>query len=160
MNQVQFTRVPYFFRLHGSVLPTLIVPLLFIGGWATCVTAISRLVWSLGVNKYPHQPPFSCLTITDDKRPDHGVGLCRRFSTVYSFHHRVRTFYRGQKVDSPFLHFHEELMGVGIGRRSCLRFVIWRVLFGFMWQNVRANKAKRIFSGNCTPLIVASVNPR
>lgn len=35
---------PYFLRMHGSVLPKMILPLLFVGGWATCVTAITELV--------------------------------------------------------------------------------------------------------------------
>jgi hypothetical protein len=75
-----------------------------------------------------------------------GLALSIRSTTAYE------RFIEGRKSIPPFLHFHEELMGVGIGRRSCLRFVIWRALFGFMWQNVRAIKAKKIFLGNCTPL--------
>ena len=34
------SKVPYFLRLHGSVLPKMILPLTFIGGWATAVTVI------------------------------------------------------------------------------------------------------------------------
>lgn len=41
---------PYFMRLHGSVLPKMIIPLTFIGGWATAVTCISNFVYELGVN--------------------------------------------------------------------------------------------------------------
>lgn len=41
---------PYFLRLHGSVLPKMIIPLGFIGAWATAITCISHFVHNLGVN--------------------------------------------------------------------------------------------------------------
>ena len=31
-------------RMHGSILPKMIVPLFFVGGWATAVTLISKHV--------------------------------------------------------------------------------------------------------------------
>jgi len=40
---------PVFLQMHGSVLPKMVLPLLFIGGWATGVTLISKFVYSLGV---------------------------------------------------------------------------------------------------------------
>lgn len=44
------SKVPTFFRVHGSVLPKMILPLLFIGCWATAITCISKYVHSLSVN--------------------------------------------------------------------------------------------------------------
>ena len=41
---------PYFLRLHGSILPKLILPLLFVGGWSTAITLISVYVHNLGIN--------------------------------------------------------------------------------------------------------------
>lgn len=41
---------PYFLRLHGSILPKLILPLFFVGGWATAITCISEFVYELGIN--------------------------------------------------------------------------------------------------------------
>lgn len=41
---------PQFLRMHGSVLPKMIVPLTFVGGWATAIVCISMLVHSLEVN--------------------------------------------------------------------------------------------------------------
>lgn len=41
---------PYFLRLHGSILPKLILPLAFIGCWATAITCISKFGYELGVN--------------------------------------------------------------------------------------------------------------
>jgi len=44
------SKLPYFMRLHGSVLPKMVVPLSFIGIWATAITCISEFVYQLGVN--------------------------------------------------------------------------------------------------------------
>ena len=41
---------PYFLRVHGSILPKLILPLIFVGGWATAITVISKYVHGLGIN--------------------------------------------------------------------------------------------------------------
>lgn len=40
---------PHFLRLHGSVLPKMIVPLTVVGGWATAIVCISELVQWLGI---------------------------------------------------------------------------------------------------------------
>ncbi|KAL1303038.1 hypothetical protein AAFC00_003350 [Neodothiora populina] len=44
------SKLPYFMRLHGSILPKMIIPLAIVGAWATLITCISRLVFKLGVN--------------------------------------------------------------------------------------------------------------
>lgn len=41
---------PLFMQMHGSILPKMILPLLFVGGWATAITVISELVFFLGVH--------------------------------------------------------------------------------------------------------------
>lgn len=41
---------PFFLRLHGSVLPKMILPLFIVAGWATTITCISKLVVDLGIN--------------------------------------------------------------------------------------------------------------
>jgi len=41
---------PYFLRLHGSILPKMIVPLTFVGVWATLITTIHEFLHALGVN--------------------------------------------------------------------------------------------------------------
>jgi ion channel-forming bestrophin family protein len=38
------SKLPYFLRMHGSVMPRMILPLFFVGGWATCITCISKFV--------------------------------------------------------------------------------------------------------------------
>jgi hypothetical protein len=38
------SKLPYFLRMHGSVMPRMIVPLLMVGAWATLITCISKFV--------------------------------------------------------------------------------------------------------------------
>ncbi|KAI4851009.1 membrane protein [Aureobasidium sp. EXF-8845] len=49
-DMARHSKLPFFMRLHGSVLPKMILPLLFIGGWATMITLISKFVFKLGIN--------------------------------------------------------------------------------------------------------------
>lgn len=44
------SKLPIFMRMHGSIMPRMIVPLLCVGGWATAVTVISELVYPLEVS--------------------------------------------------------------------------------------------------------------
>ncbi|GAQ09135.1 UPF0187 protein sll1024 [Aspergillus lentulus] len=41
---------PVFLRMHGSVLPKLILPLLFVAAWSTLITLFSHYVHPLGIN--------------------------------------------------------------------------------------------------------------
>ncbi|EAW12575.1 UPF0187 domain membrane protein [Aspergillus clavatus NRRL 1] len=41
---------PAFLRMHGSVLPKLILPLLIVAAWSTLITCISRFKHNLGIN--------------------------------------------------------------------------------------------------------------
>lgn len=36
---------PYFMRLHGSVMPKMILPLIFVGAWSTLITCISTWIY-------------------------------------------------------------------------------------------------------------------
>lgn len=38
------SKLPYFLRMHGSVMPRMIVPLVMVGAWATLITCISKFV--------------------------------------------------------------------------------------------------------------------
>jgi len=44
------SKLPYFMRMHGSVTPRMILPLLWITCWSTLITAISIKVHTLAVN--------------------------------------------------------------------------------------------------------------
>ncbi|KAG9203469.1 hypothetical protein G6514_002836 [Epicoccum nigrum] len=41
---------PFFMRMHGSVLPKMIIPLLVVTGWSTLITCISALIRPLNVS--------------------------------------------------------------------------------------------------------------
>ena len=41
---------PFFMQIHGSVLPKMILPLFFVGGWAAAITSIHTYVHHLDVN--------------------------------------------------------------------------------------------------------------
>lgn len=41
---------PFFMRMHGSVLPKMIIPLLVVTGWSTLITCISALIKPLNVS--------------------------------------------------------------------------------------------------------------
>lgn len=50
MNSQRHSKWPIFLRLRGSVLPALILPLIFVSAWATAITAISQLVHDISAN--------------------------------------------------------------------------------------------------------------
>ncbi|EKD14505.1 uncharacterized protein L3040_000036 [Drepanopeziza brunnea f. sp. 'multigermtubi'] len=49
-NLDSHSKLPYFMRMHGSVLPRMLLPLVGIGAWATLITCISQWIFDLGVN--------------------------------------------------------------------------------------------------------------
>jgi ion channel-forming bestrophin family protein len=55
------SKLPYFLRMHGSVMPRMIVPLLIVGAWATCITTYSKFVtpreFALGGGRVPYYLP-------------------------------------------------------------------------------------------------------
>ena len=68
------SKLPYFMRMHGSVMPKMILPLLFIGCWATAITLICEVGnVNLGINSV-------LLTILGFVV---GLGLSFRSSTAY-----------------------------------------------------------------------------
>ena len=74
---------PMFMRMHGSIVPKMIVPLLFFGAWATAVTLISKKVHYLGVESV-------LLTITGFVV---GLGLSFRNSTAYERYAEGRRYW-------------------------------------------------------------------
>lgn len=41
---------PLFMQMHGSIMPKMILPLLFIAAWSSAITVISKNVHPLGIN--------------------------------------------------------------------------------------------------------------
>ncbi|KAK5157364.1 hypothetical protein LTS14_004129 [Recurvomyces mirabilis] len=74
---------PYFLRLHGSVLPRMILPLAFVATWASAVVCISKLVTPLGINS-------TLLTITGFVV---GLALSFRSSTAYERYMEGRKYW-------------------------------------------------------------------
>jgi len=81
---------PYFFRLHGSVLPKMILPLIFVGAWATAITCISQFVHDLGINSV-------LLTILGFVV---GLALSFRSSTAYERYSEGRKYWAQLMVTS------------------------------------------------------------
>jgi len=53
------SKLPLFMRIHGSVMPKMILPLIFVGAWATAITCISQLVQTLGKWCLSHSKTYS-----------------------------------------------------------------------------------------------------
>jgi putative membrane protein len=77
------TKWPTFMRMHGSILPKMILPLLFVGGWATFITCISFFVHDLGISSL-------LLTITGFVV---SLGLSFRSSTAYERYNEGRKYW-------------------------------------------------------------------
>lgn len=45
-DPAKHSKLPFFMRLHGSILPKMIIPLLVVGGWASAITCISKFVYN------------------------------------------------------------------------------------------------------------------
>jgi putative membrane protein len=74
---------PLFMRVHGSIIPKLLLPLFLVGCWATAIVVISKLVYDLGVDSV-------LLTITGFVV---GLGLSFRSSTAYERYAEGRRFW-------------------------------------------------------------------
>ncbi|KKA26319.1 hypothetical protein TD95_003519 [Thielaviopsis punctulata] len=74
---------PMFMQMHGSILPSMIVPLLWIGVWSSAITVISKHVYSLGVNSV-------LLTVTGFVV---SLGLSLRSSTAYERYTEGRKYW-------------------------------------------------------------------
>lgn len=53
------SKLPYFMRVHGSVLPKMLLPLSFVVGWTTGVTCVNRYVQPLGIHALMCKPGTS-----------------------------------------------------------------------------------------------------
>ncbi|KHN99734.1 Bestrophin/UPF0187 [Metarhizium album ARSEF 1941] len=84
---------PIFLQMHGSILPKMILPLLFIAGWSTAITVISLRVHNLGVQSV-------LLTITGFVV---GLGLSFRNSTAYERYAEGRKYWASLVTASQVL---------------------------------------------------------
>ncbi|KAF1948853.1 UPF0187-domain-containing protein [Byssothecium circinans] len=49
-DMAKHSKWPFFLRMHGSVLPKMILPLIVVAMWSTAITLICELVWELKVS--------------------------------------------------------------------------------------------------------------
>ncbi|KID96424.1 UPF0187 domain membrane protein, partial [Metarhizium majus ARSEF 297] len=84
---------PIFLQMHGSILPKMILPLIFIAAWSTAVTVISMKVHDLGVQSV-------LLTITGFVV---GLGLSFRNSTAYERYAEGRKYWAALVLASQVL---------------------------------------------------------
>lgn len=82
-DMARHSKWPLFLQMHGSILPKMILPLLFVGAWATAITVISMRVKWLGI-----EPVL--LTITGFVV---GMGLSFRSSTAYERYQEGRRYW-------------------------------------------------------------------
>ncbi|KAH7121069.1 Bestrophin, RFP-TM, chloride channel-domain-containing protein [Dendryphion nanum] len=74
---------PIFLRLHGSITPEMVLPLIFVGGWSTMITCISKFVHDLGINQL-------LLTVLGFVV---GLALSFRSSTAYERYNEGRKYW-------------------------------------------------------------------
>lgn len=84
------SKVPYFLRLHGSVAPKLIVPLLFVAAYSSAITIIDRKVHPIGINPV-------LLTVTGFVV---GLALSFRSTTAYERYSEGRKYWSQLQVNS------------------------------------------------------------
>lgn len=85
---------PVFLQMHGSILPKMIMPLFFVGAWATAITVISEETRiTLAVNSV-------LLTITGFVV---GMGLSFRSSTAYERYQEGRKYWTALITSSQIL---------------------------------------------------------
>jgi len=50
VDPAKHSKLPFWMRLHGSIMPKLILPVIFVAGWSTAITCISVFVYPLAVD--------------------------------------------------------------------------------------------------------------
>lgn len=74
---------PMFMRMHGSISPEMVLPLIFVACWATLITCISKKVYNLGTSNL-------LLTVLGFVV---GLGLSFRSSTAYERYAEGRKYW-------------------------------------------------------------------
>lgn len=83
LDVTRHSKWPIFLRLHGSVTPEMILPLLFVGAWSTAITCISKFVHDLGISQL-------LLTVLGFVV---GLALSFRSSTAYERYNEGRKYW-------------------------------------------------------------------
>lgn len=84
-DMTKHSKLPAFLRMHGSILPKMIVPLIFVASWATAITLVHEMVDGVSLNV-----SSILLTVTGFVV---GLGLSFRSSTAYERYAEGRRFW-------------------------------------------------------------------
>lgn len=80
MDPSKHSDLPYWLRMHGSVLPKMVLPLLFVAGWASAVTLISEFVYDCEhLLKANNDASANVMSSGNIKHTSYGFGFRRRF---------------------------------------------------------------------------------
>ncbi|KAF2672760.1 UPF0187-domain-containing protein [Microthyrium microscopicum] len=82
-NMDKHSKWPIFLRMHGSILPEMLLPLISVAAWSTAIRCISQFVHPLGVNNV-------LLTVLGFVV---GLGLSFRSSTAYERYNEGRKYW-------------------------------------------------------------------
>jgi hypothetical protein len=52
-NMDKHSKWPIFMRMHGSVMPKMILPILFVGAWSTFITCFCKYIHNSEITKKP-----------------------------------------------------------------------------------------------------------
>lgn len=106
---------PVFMRMHGSILPEMILPILFVAGWATAITCISKFVTPLAVSNI-------LLTVLGFVV---GLALSFRSSTAYERYSDGRKYWSQLLYNSNILArmiwLHAEMRDGEAGKKDLLK---------------------------------------
>ncbi|KAH3920558.1 hypothetical protein HBI56_071660 [Parastagonospora nodorum] len=107
---------PIFLRLHGSITPEMILPLLVVAGWSTAITCISKFVHDLGINQL-------LLTVLGFVV---GLALSFRSSTAYERYNEGRKYWAQLTLASQnlarliWIHVDERHSDPSLGKKDLL----------------------------------------
>ncbi|PWW73665.1 UPF0187-domain-containing protein [Tuber magnatum] len=124
LDPTKHSKFPYFMRLHGSILPSLVAPILFVAAWATVITFINERVHRLAVDSL-------LLTVLGFVV---GLSLSFRSSTAYERYAEGRKFWAQMTLHSRnlariiWIHMSEREGGQGmddvLGKLSAINLIL------------------------------------
>jgi len=94
-------------RMYGSVLPQMLLPLFFVGSWATCITCISKFVSPRKFASVESAHTFSLSGLTKPilsrctHRSPHSPRFRRRSRPLVPQHHSLRALLRRPQILDP-----------------------------------------------------------
>ncbi|CUS13838.1 unnamed protein product [Tuber aestivum] len=120
LDPTKHSKFPYFMRLHGSILPSLVIPILFVAIWATVITILNEKVHRLAVDSL-------LLTVLGFVV---GLSLSFRSSTAYERYAEGRKFWAQMTLHSRnlariiWIHTNEESTNDVLTKLSAINLIL------------------------------------